>query len=63
VSKETPRETADVPSARDAQQPIDSKDTVEGSWVTGTGDEEDDPLRKEAAERAARASKPGRERE
>ena len=57
------RETHDVASARDAQKPIDAKDTVEGSWVTGTGDEESDPLRNEAAERAAQASEPGRERE
>ena len=63
MSEKTPRETADVPSARDAQQPITAKDTVKSSWVTGTGDEEDDPLRKEAAERAAKASKPGHERE
>lgn len=63
MSKETPRESAAVPSSRDAQKPINAKDTLEGSWVTGTGDEEDDPLREEAAERAAKASEPGRERE
>ena len=63
MSENTPPGHGDVPSGRDMQRPIDSKDTVEGSWVTGTGHEEDDPLRKEVAERAARASKPGRERE
>ena len=63
MSEKPPRATADIASSRDAQKPINAKDTVEGSWVTGTGDEESDPLREEAAERAAKASEPGRERE
>ena len=63
VDEEKPRDEPDAPSARDAQAPIDAKDTVEGSWVTGTGDEEDDPLRKDAAARAATAVEPGHERE
>lgn len=63
VGDETPGEKPDAPSARDAQGPVNSKDTAHGSWVTGTGDEENDPLRKEAAVRAAKAAEPGRERE
>ena len=63
MSEKTRRGNADVPSSRDAQKPINAKDTVEGSWLTGTGDEESDPLRDEAAERAAKASEPGGERE
>lgn len=62
MSDESRREEH-APSARDAQAPSDAKDTVDGSWVTGTGDEEDDPLRKDAAARAATAVEPGRERE
>ena len=62
MSEKTPRETADVPS-RDVQTPNGAKDTVKGSWLTSTGDEEDDPQRKEAAERAAKAVEPGHERE
>ena len=61
--KHRTREIDDVGSPRDSQEPSDANDTVEGSWVTGTGDEETDPLREEAAERAAKASEPGRERE
>jgi hypothetical protein len=63
VSEAAPRDEPHVPSARDAQAPKDAKDTVDGSWVTGTGDEEDDPLRKDAAARAQKAVEPGRERE
>ena len=63
MSEKTPREDADVPSSRDAQKPISANDTVKGSWLTGTGDEEDDPQRKEAAERAEKALEPGHERE
>ena len=63
MSEETPREEPDAPSVRDVQAPVNAKDTAHGSWVTGTGDEEDDPLRKEAAARAAKAAEPGRERE
>ena len=63
MSEESTREEPDAPSARDAQVPVNAKDTVDGSWVTGTGDEENDPLCKEAAARAAKAAEPGRERE
>jgi hypothetical protein len=63
VGEETSGEKPDAPSARDAQGPVSSKDTAHGSWVTGTGDEECDPLRKDAAARAAKAAEPGRERE
>jgi hypothetical protein len=48
------------PTKRDAQQPIGPVD-ADDTWLSG--DDADDPLRKEAAERAARAVEPGRPRE
>lgn len=48
------------PTKREAQAPIGPAG-ADDSWLSG--DEKDDPLRKEAAERASRAVKPGRPRE
>jgi hypothetical protein len=52
-----------VPSKRELQEPIGAYGDGKGSWVSGTGDESDDPVRREAAERARRAVRPGRDRE
>lgn len=51
----------DGPTARDVQEPIGQYSSGEGTWLSG--DEEDDPQRDEAAERARRAVEPGRPRE
>jgi hypothetical protein len=48
-------------SARDLQRPIGEYRSSDRTWLSG--DEEDDPLREQAAERAARAVEPGRPRE
>ena len=48
-------------SARDLQRPIGEYRAGDRTWLSG--DEEDDPLREQAAERAARAVEPGRPRE
>ena len=48
------------PTAREAQQPIGPV-AGEDTWLSG--DDQHDPLRKEAAERASRAVEPGRPRE
>jgi hypothetical protein len=48
------------PTKREAQQPIGPVDG-DDTWLSG--DDPDDPLRKEAAERARRAVEPGRPRE
>jgi hypothetical protein len=49
------------PGARESQRPIGEYESREGNWLTG--DDPDDPLREEAAERARRAVEPGRPRE
>jgi len=48
------------PTKRKAQQPIGPVDG-DDTWLSG--DDPDDPLRKEASERARRAVEPGRPRE
>jgi hypothetical protein len=48
------------PTKREAQQPIGPVDG-DGTWLSG--EDEHDPQREEAAERARRAVKPGRPRE
>jgi hypothetical protein len=50
----------DPPTTRVAQQPIGPVDG-DDTWLSG--EDEHDPLREEAAERARRAVKPGRPRE
>jgi hypothetical protein len=52
-----------VPSKRELQEPIGEYGDEKGSWISGTGDESGDPARREAAERARRAVRPGRDRE
>jgi hypothetical protein len=52
-----------MPTKRELQQPIGENSGGEGSWISGTGDEEHDPKRQEAARRAASAVEAGRERE
>jgi hypothetical protein len=54
------RKTRKVPTKRELQAPIGPRD-ADGTWLSG--DDEDDPLREEAAERAARAVEPGKPRE
>jgi hypothetical protein len=49
------------PGARDSQRPIGEYESREGNWLTG--DDPNDPLREEAAERASRAVEPGKPRE
>jgi hypothetical protein len=49
-----------MPSIRELQEPID-KPAIEHTWLSG--DDPDDPLRKEAAERASRAVERGKPRE
>ena len=51
----------DVPTIRETQGPMGQPASKDGTWVSG--DDQDDPLRKDAAERAARAVEPGRPRE
>jgi hypothetical protein len=53
-------EEADGPTKREAQQPIGPVDG-DGTWLSG--EDEHDPQRDEAAERARRAVEPGRPRE
>jgi hypothetical protein len=48
------------PTAREVQQPIGP---VAGDDTWLSGDDQHDPLREEAAERASRAVEPGRPRE
>jgi hypothetical protein len=48
------------PTAREVQQPIGPVD-ADDTWLSG--EDEHDPQREEAAERAARAVEPGRPRE
>jgi hypothetical protein len=48
-------------SARDSQGPMGGFQSEKGTWLSG--DEEDDPLREEAAERARRAVEPVEPRE
>lgn len=48
-------------SARERQRPIGEVQSGERTWLSG--DDPDDPLREEAAERSARAVEPGRPRE
>jgi hypothetical protein len=50
-----------LPTARELQHPIGHQSGEEGTWLSG--DDEDDGLREEAAERARSAVEPGRERE
>ncbi len=50
-----------VPTIRETQGPMVQPAPKDGSWVSGDG--QDDPLRKDALERAARAVEPGRPRE
>jgi hypothetical protein len=58
------RETdADVPSKRELQGPVGEYADEDGTWLSGTGAEESDPKRDEAAERARAAVEPGRPRE
>ena len=52
---------ASVPTIRETQGPMGQPASKDGTWVSG--DDQDDPLRKDAAERAARAVEPGRPRE
>ena len=54
-------EAAKPPSAREAQEPIGEAQSGDATWLSG--DDPDDPLREEAAERARRAVEPGRPRE
>jgi hypothetical protein len=49
-----------TPTAREAQRPIGPVD-ADGTWLSG--EDEVDPQREEAAERASRAVEPGRPRE
>jgi hypothetical protein len=49
------------PTVRDTQGPIGQPASKDGTWVSG--DQQGDPLREEAAERASRAVEPGRPRE
>jgi hypothetical protein len=53
-------ESETPPTAREAQRPIGPVD-ADGTWLSG--EDEVDPQREEAAERASRAVKPGRPRE
>jgi hypothetical protein len=58
------RETEDdgTESARERQEPIERPASSTGkTWLSG--DDSDDPLRKDAAERARRAVEPGEPRE
>jgi hypothetical protein len=50
----------DDPTTREAQQPIGPVDG-DDTWLSG--EDEHEPLREEAAERARRAVEPGRPRE
>jgi hypothetical protein len=65
MTEDKSRKQADgsVPTKRELQQPIGETSTGGGTWISGTGDEEHDPQRQEAAKRAARAVEAGRERE
>ncbi len=54
-------EKEDVPAIRDTQGPMGQPASKAGTSVAG--DDQDDPLRDEAAERASRAVEPGRPRE
>ena len=51
----------DVPAICETQGPMGQPASKDGTWVSG--DDQDDPLREEAAERASRAVEPGRPRE
>ncbi len=51
----------DVPAIRETQGPMGQPAPKDATWVSG--DNPDDPLREEAAERASRAVEPGRPRE
>lgn len=50
-----------LPTAREVQQPIGGQSGTEGTWLSG--DEEDDELREDAAERARQAVDRDRARE
>ena len=59
-SEEHSDEDSHVPTKREAQQPIGPIDG-DDTWLSG--EDEHDPQREEAAERARRAVEPGRPRE
>jgi len=68
MSDDTPRsdedrksKEEDVPPIRETQGSMGQPAPKDGTWVSG--DDPDDPLREEAAERASRAVEPGRPRE
>lgn len=68
MSDDTPRsdedrksKEEDVPAIRETQSLMGQPASEDGTWVSG--DDPDDPLREEAAERASRAVEPGRPRE
>ena len=50
-----------APTIRETQGPMGQPASKEGTWVSG--DDRDDPLRKDSAARAGRAVEPGRPRE
>ena len=50
-----------APTIRETQGPMGQPASKEGTWVSG--DDRNDPLRIDAAERARRAVEPGRPRE
>ena len=51
----------DVPAIRETQGPMGQPASKDGTWLSG--DDPDDPLREEAADRARRAVEPGQPRE
>lgn len=51
----------DVPAIRESQGPMGQPASKDGTWLSG--DDPDDSLREEAADRASRAVEPGRPRE
>ena len=58
---ETEKRDAKLPTKRELQAPIGAPASEGGTWLSG--EDEDEPLREEAAERARRAVEPGRPRE
>lgn len=61
TGQESTEEPGTGGSARDLQRPTGEYRSGDRTWLSG--DDEDDPLREQAAERAARAVEPGRPRE